>query len=81
MPGYDISAWFGLMASAGIPPDAAKKLDDTLQAVLAKPDVREKLAGAGVDMDPQNAATLARTIDAEITKWRGWVKTANIQPE
>ncbi len=81
VPGYDISAWFGLMASAGIPPDAAKKLDDTLQAVLAKPDVREKLAGAGIDMDPQNSATLARTIDAEITKWRGWVKTANIQPE
>ena len=81
VPGYDISAWFGLMASAGIPPEAAKKLDDTLQAVLAKPDVREKLAAAGIDMDPQNSATLARTIDAEIIKWRGWVKTANIQPE
>lgn len=81
LPSYDISAWFGLMASAGIPPDAAKKLEDTLQAVLAKPDVRDKLAAAGIDMDPQNAATLARTIDTEISKWRGWVKTANIQPE
>ena len=40
----------------------AKKLDDTLQAVLAKPDVREKLAGAGIDMDPQNSATLARAV-------------------
>ena len=81
LPSYDISAWFGLMASAGIPPDAAKKLEDTLQAVLTKPDVRDKLAAAGIDMDPQNAATLARTIDTEISKWRGWVKTANIQPE
>ena len=79
--GYDISAWFGLMAPAGIPADAAKKLGDTLQAVLAKPDVREKLAGAGIDMDPQNSAALARTIDNEIAKWRGWVKTANIQAE
>ena len=79
--GYDISAWFGLMAPAGIPADAAKKLGNTLQAVLAKPDVREKLAGAGIDMDPQNSAALARTIDNEIAKWRGWVKTANIQPE
>ena len=81
VPGYDISAWFGLMAPAGIPADAAKKLSDTLQAVLAKPDVREKLAGAGIDMDVQDSAALAKTIDAEITKWRGWVKTANIQPE
>ena len=69
------------MAPAGIPADAAKKLGDTLQAVLAKPDVREKPAGAGVDMDPQNSAALARTIDNEIAKWRGWVKTANIQAE
>ena len=81
VPGYDISAWFGLMAPAGIPADAAKKLSDTLQAVLAKPEVREKLAGAGIDMDVQDSAALAKTIDAEITKWRGWVKTANIQPE
>ncbi len=81
VPGYDISAWFGLMAPAGIPADAAKRLNDTLQAVLAKPEVREKLAGAGIDMDVQDSAALARTIDAEITKWRGWVKTANIQPE
>ena len=81
VPGYDISAWFGLMAPSGIPPDAAKKLSDTLQAVLAKPEVREKLAGAGIDMDVQNSTTLARTIETEITKWRYWVKTANIQPE
>ena len=81
VPGYDISAWFGLMAPAGIPADVSKKLSDTLQAVLAKPDVREKLANAGIDMAPEDSATLARTIDAEIKKWGEWVKTAGITPE
>ena len=81
LPGYDIGAWFGLMAPAGIPADAAKKLNDTMLAVLAKPDVREKLANAGIDMDVQGSAELARTIDAEIKKWADWVKLANISPE
>jgi tripartite-type tricarboxylate transporter receptor subunit TctC len=81
VPGYDISAWFGLMAPAGIPADVAKKLSDTLQAVLAKPEVREKLASAGIDMAPEDAATLARTIDVEIKKWAEWVKTAGIVAE
>jgi tripartite-type tricarboxylate transporter receptor subunit TctC len=81
VPGYDISAWFGLMAPAGIPADVAKKLSDTLQTVLAKPEVREKLANAGIDMAPEDSATLARTIDNEIKKWSEWVKTAGIAPE
>jgi tripartite-type tricarboxylate transporter receptor subunit TctC len=59
----------------------SKKLSDTLLAVLGKPEVREKIAGAGVDPDAQDAAALARTIDAEIRRWAQWVKDAGIQPE
>jgi tripartite-type tricarboxylate transporter receptor subunit TctC len=81
LKGYDISAWFGLMAPAGIPADVAKKLTDTLIAVLAKPEVKNKIAGTGIDLDVQNSAELAKTIDSEIKKWSGWVKAANITPE
>jgi tripartite-type tricarboxylate transporter receptor subunit TctC len=78
---YDISAWFALMAPAGIPADATKKLNDSLQIVLAKPAVREKLANAGIDMDVQDNEGLARTIAAEVKKWAVWVKVAGITPE
>jgi tripartite-type tricarboxylate transporter receptor subunit TctC len=79
--GYDIEAWFGLMAPANLPPDVTKKLSDTLQAVLAKPDVRQRIAAVGIDLDPLDSAALAKLIDAEIKKWALWVKAANIQPE
>ena len=69
------------MAPANIPADAAKKLSDTLRTVLAKPEVKEKMANAGIDLDVQDPAALAKTIDAEIKKWSGWVKLAGIQPE
>jgi tripartite-type tricarboxylate transporter receptor subunit TctC len=50
-------------------------------AVLAKPEVREKIQGVGIDLDVEDSATLAKTIDAEIKKWGGWVKAAGITPE
>ena len=78
---YNVSAWFGLMAPAGMPADVQKKATATLMAVLAKPDVREKIQGVGIDLDVEDSATLAKTIDAEIKKWGGWVKTAGITPE
>jgi tripartite-type tricarboxylate transporter receptor subunit TctC len=81
VPGYEVAAWFGLMAPANLPADIQKRLSDTLLAQLAKPDVRERIANAGIDVDPQNSTRLASTIDAEIKKWAGWVKAANIQPE
>ena len=53
----------------------------TLLAALAKPEVREKIQGVGIDLDVEDSATLAKTIDAEIKKWGGWVKSAGITPE
>lgn len=78
---YNVSAWFGLMAPAGMPVDVQKKATATLMAVLAKPEVREKIQGVGIDLDVEDSATLAKTIDAEIKKWGGWVKAAGITPE
>ena len=78
---FQVTAWFGLMAPAGIPADVQKKATATLMAVLAKPEVREKIQGVGIDLDVEDSATLAKTIDAEIKKWGGWVKSAGITPE
>ena len=78
---YAVGAWFGLMAPAGLPPDVQKKATSTLLAGLAKPEVREKIQAAGIDLEVEDSAQLAKTIDAEIKKWSMWVKAANITPE
>ncbi len=78
---YAVSAWFGLVAPANLPADVSAKLGKALQTVLARPDIREKIQMAGVDVDAQDSATLAKTIDSEIKKWAVWVKAANITPE
>ena len=78
---YNVNAWFGLMAPANLPLDIQRKATATLLAVLAKPEVREKIQAAGIDLDVEDAATLAKTIEAEVKKWGLWVKTAGIVPE
>jgi tripartite-type tricarboxylate transporter receptor subunit TctC len=79
--GYDVGAWFGLMAPANLPPDALKKVGAAFATAMAKPEVKDKLHNAGIDLDMQDSAQLAKTIDAEIKKWSGWVKAAGITPE
>ncbi len=78
---YAVGAWFGLVAPAKLPTDVQAKVASAFATVMAKPDVREKIQAAGIDVDYQDAAQLAKTIDAEVKKWALWVKAANIQPE
>lgn len=78
---YAVGAWFGLMAPANLPVDVKAKVGTAFAAVMAKPEVREKIVAAGIDVDYQDSAQLAKTIDAEVKKWALWVKAANITPE
>lgn len=81
LKGYGLSAWFGLMAPANLPPDVAGKVGKAFKDVMARADIREKIQNAGIDIDYQDSAQLAKTIDSEIKKWATWVKAANITPE
>jgi tripartite-type tricarboxylate transporter receptor subunit TctC len=81
LPGYDLVAWFALMAPANVPADVAAKLTTTLQAVLQKPDVKQKLSNAGIDIDSTDAANLAKLIDSESKRWAQLTKQAKIEKE
>jgi len=81
LKGYELIAWFGLVAPAKTPNDIVQKLHDATAKGLAKPDVREKFASVGVDVAPMNSAEFARFIQSEIAHWAKLAKLAGIQPE
>jgi len=81
LPGYELIAWFALMAPAKTPPDVLQKVHDAAVKSLAKPDVKDKYGAIGIDPAPMNQAELARFIQSEIAHWAKLVKLANIQPE
>jgi tripartite-type tricarboxylate transporter receptor subunit TctC len=81
LPGYEIIAWFALMAPAKLPEALVQRLHETNMKALAKPEVKEKFATIGTDVAPMNPAELAKFIQAEVAHWAKLVKLAGIQPE
>ncbi|MES2185489.1 MAG: tripartite tricarboxylate transporter substrate-binding protein [Pseudomonadota bacterium] len=72
VPGYDASIWFGLFAPAGLPPAIATRLRGALAAVLALPEVQQRLATLGVDEAGKQLAPEAITerLRSESALWK-----------
>jgi len=81
LPGYELIAWFALMAPAKTPAEIVKRLHDATVKGIAKPDVKEKFGAIGIDVAPMNPEQLGKFIESEIAHWAKLVKIAGIQPE
>jgi tripartite-type tricarboxylate transporter receptor subunit TctC len=81
LPGYEIIAWFAIMAPANTPPEVVQKLYDASAKALAKPEVKDKYAAIGCDVAPMRPAELGKFIELEIAHWAKLTRLAGIQPE
>jgi tripartite-type tricarboxylate transporter receptor subunit TctC len=81
LKGYELIAWFALMAPAGTPRDVLKLLSETTIKTLQKKEVAAKFANLGTDVGPMDPAQLESFIKSEITKWGRMAKEAGIQPQ
>jgi tripartite-type tricarboxylate transporter receptor subunit TctC len=81
MNGYDTSTWGGLLAPAGTPKDVIAKLNAEVDKALAAPDVREKLAAAGIEPGGGTPLHFSSFIQSEMVRWAKVAKDAGIQPE
>ncbi|MBU8546257.1 MULTISPECIES: Bug family tripartite tricarboxylate transporter substrate binding protein [Roseomonadaceae] len=69
LPGFDVSAWFGLVAPAGTPAPVISRLHDATREALQVPAIRERLAGQGMQILNADPADFATFIKSEITRW------------
>jgi len=79
IPGYEMTAWYGLVAPAGTPPAIIAKLNADIEAVLTQPETRTWFAQQGVEPVGGAPETFGAFIDAQIAKWAAVIRTANIQ--
>lgn len=68
-PGYEATAWNGLLAPKGTPADVLAKLNGALKEVLADPSVKERFAAQGFDARWLSTQDFGAFIDNEISKW------------
>jgi len=80
-PGFETRIWYGLVAPAGTPRPVVAKLHDVVAAGLAKPDVKARLAGLGLEPAPMQPDEFAEFIKKEIVKWTREVRDAGIEPQ
>jgi len=81
LPGFNATAWQGLVGPAGMPPDVVKRLNDAVNRVMAMPAIREKLLAGGLDPVGGTPADFSRFIESEIGKWTKIAKDVGAKPE
>jgi tripartite-type tricarboxylate transporter receptor subunit TctC len=76
---FAVDTWLTLFAPAGLPNDIRDKLDASVNAALAKPEMKAALATIGVEprgTSPQEASAFVKT---EYDKWKDIIAKANIK--
>jgi len=80
-PGFDITAWFGVMAPAGTPAPILTRLDHEIVAILKTPQMQQRLLGLGVDRAPaESQKEFAEFIGTDIKRWTKLVREIGLKP-
>ncbi len=81
IPGFDLGAWIGLMAPAGLPQPIVDRLSEEMMAMMATTQMRERFAAVGVEVDARPAAAFATYLREQTELFREAVRRAGIRPE
>jgi tripartite-type tricarboxylate transporter receptor subunit TctC len=81
IPGYEASGPFGLAAPKNTPPEIVARINKEMNAVLADPKVKARLADLGSDALTGSPAEYAKLMADETEKWAKVIRTANIKVE
>ena len=81
VPGYEASSWYGIGAPRNTPVEVIDKLNEAINAGLADPKIKARLADLGGDVLALSPAEFGKLIADETEKWSKVIRAANIKPE
>jgi tripartite-type tricarboxylate transporter receptor subunit TctC len=81
VPGYESSAWLGLGAPRNTPAEIVDKLNKEINAALADPKIKARVADLGGTVLAISPADFGKLITDETEKWAKVVKFAGLKPE
>jgi tripartite-type tricarboxylate transporter receptor subunit TctC len=81
VPGYEVSNWFGVGAPKATPAEILDRLNKEINASLADPKLRARLADLGGTPLVGSPADFGKLIAAETEKWAKVIRAANIKPD
>ncbi len=81
VPGYESSAWFGLLGPAGLPPAVLAKLSEAAIAATHRPEFRERLASEDAQPVGNTPDAFRQFLRADIEKWAKVIRATGATPE
>ena len=79
VPGYESSGWYGLAAPKNTPMEIVSRLNREINAGLADPGLKARLADLGGMLLPGPAADFGKLITDETEKWAQVIRSAGIK--
>jgi len=81
VPGYEANQWYGVLTQAAVPRDIVTKLHADIVKVMARADVRDRLAADGAEAVANTPEQFAAHIKSEIARWAPVVKASGAKPD
>jgi tripartite-type tricarboxylate transporter receptor subunit TctC len=81
VPGYEAPTWYGLGTPKNTPAEIVAKLNKEINAALADPNMKTRLADLGGDVLALSPADFGKLIADDTEKWGKVIRAANIKPD
>lgn len=81
VPEVDVNSWVGLLAPAKTPRAVVERLNTELNAVLADPEIKERLKSFGIYATPGSTQKFGDEIKKDLARYAHIVKAAGIKPD
>jgi tripartite-type tricarboxylate transporter receptor subunit TctC len=79
LPGYEYTTWYGILAPAGLPRALLARIHDDVVAVIQQPQVVERFANQGLDVQPSTPQEFETYVKSELGKWGHVIRTAGLK--
>jgi tripartite-type tricarboxylate transporter receptor subunit TctC len=80
VPGVEATQWYGMVGPRGMPAGIIDQLNEAINAGLADPGLKARLAELGGRVLPGSPADFAKLLINETDKWGEVIRTAKIKP-
>lgn len=79
LDGMDAKLWFGIFVSSKTPKAIVQKINQDINEILRRPEVREVVLAQGIQATPSTPEFLDDFVKSEIKRWTPIIKNSNIQ--
>ncbi len=78
---FDFTLWAGFFGPRAMPKEIATRLNAAINKVIFEPDVKAKLQATGAELSALSIEQFSAFVRADIERYQGIIKAANLKPE